>query len=123
MRPIKFRAWDKKEKRFLSEKEMTEIGGFYYSYGVDPDPEEFELVQFTGLLDRHGKEIWEGNILKVEYVGDEPDTYIGDVVFEDSCWQMNVKKNKNHPEHQSPFSAGDHIEIIGNIYENPELLN
>lgn len=61
----KFRAWSKIEKRFLSQEEMNETGGFYYNHGVDPKPDDYDLQQFVWLFDRDGKELFEGDI--VEY--------------------------------------------------------
>ena len=110
MREIKFKAWDKKEKRFLTQKEMTEIGGFYYTYGVDPDPEEYVLMQFTGLKDKNGKEIYEGDILQDKF-GNK------DIVRYSSFHDAGIDVQG--------LGCGvsfDKGEVIGNIYENPELI-
>ena len=108
-REIKFRAWDKLNKRFLSQEEMTEIGGFYYTHGVEPD-EEFVLMQYTGLKDKNGKEIYEGDIVK-RWINSRgsiyPSMYKKNIItieFKNSSWNIKPK-------------LLDRLEIIGNIYE------
>ena len=128
MRQIKFRAWDKKGKRFWSQKEMTEIGGFYYTHGVDPDPEEYALMQYTGLHDKNGKEIYEGDICQIWNVkGDKiVENYTGYAEMVEGCWHL-----VRNGERTTIFSFAIYckrgskqgIEIIGNRFEHPELLN
>jgi len=101
-REIKLRAWDKSEKRFLSQEEMTEIGGFYYDRGVDPG-EDFYLVQYTGMKDKNGKEIWEGDIVYLDGYGNY------EVVF------PFTQLYESYPEN-------DIGEIIGNIYEETRTV-
>ena len=129
MRQIKFRAWDKKGKRFWTQKEMTEIGGFYYTHGVDPDPEEYALMQYTGLHDKNGKEIYEGDILELgepkvlrSSLNDEV-TYmpIGGsgsllkVYFENGCFRTKEGVLEDILSWHNSF-------VKGNLYENPELI-
>lgn len=112
-REIKFRAWDVREKRMLTQDEMNEVGGFYYSYGVDPDPSEFILMQYTGRKDRNGREICEGDIVKII-----KKTWVGvrEVYWEKAKlrWYPTLIRYND----KGIFS----IEIIGNIYQNPELM-
>lgn len=99
MRPIKFRAWDKKKKKmYLPYVNTTMTHGECIDEFTDD-----ELMQFTGLLDRNGREIYEGDVVK----GDEN---INNWTVEwDSAGYWNCMRV---PE----------IEIIGNIYEHPELI-
>jgi hypothetical protein len=60
--------------------------------------------QFIGISDRNGKDIFEGDVLKIDYQ-DGPLIGFG-----------------RHPAHFSPFASTDEPLVIGNIYENPELL-
>jgi len=71
-----------------------------------------ELMQFTGLFDKNGKEIWEGDIL-----WGEDDSKV-EILWENACVQMKDESGDS-------WLAADHCkywEVIGNIYENQELL-
>jgi len=116
-REIKFRAWDKENKRFWSQEEMTEIGGFYYTYGVGPD-DEFELMQYTGLKDKNGKEIYEGDIVKCLHpkLLYQTNPEYNEVLHE---IKWSTKEGRWTDGHSNFGSGG---EIIGNIYENKDLL-
>ena len=111
MREIKFRAWDNKLNKIL---EWTDI-----AYNDDPffhEDRDYELMQFTGLYDKNGKEIYEGDILK------RPDLEINYiVVFNGGCFCIQDSKNKHH-KLKLLDGISIFLGIIGNIYENPELL-
>lgn len=123
MREIKFRAWDKDHKK------MRKVLGF--KMGLDGDIEDCEmlvsqdkkgfnwtifddviLMQFTGLKDKNGKEIWEGDIVKHYGCYREGNLvvqwdYFGWGLF----WKMC-----------NEIWLDDSVEVIGNIYENSKLL-
>ena len=88
--------------------------------GLEPwERGQTELMQYTGLHDKYGKEIYEGDILKIDWDdGRYPEHIIEKAVYwddDDACWQLG--------EGGSPKKdAKNHMEVIGNIYENPELL-
>lgn len=92
-----------------------EVGGFAIR--------EEDIMQYTGLKDKNGKEIYEGDIIKLDdpnwgYGGmydKEHDGYLyREVAFEDGCFCF-----KNGSE---LYNVNGQSEVIGNIYENPELL-
>ena len=85
---------------------------------VDPDT----VYQFTGLVDRNGKDIYEGDVCNCSYGYTNDKT--GVVYYEDGCFYVDDK----HPSGNMPLkslvkSEANRIEIIGNIFDNPELLN
>ena len=114
-REIKFRAWDKKNKRIYEVWELTleEDGSVdvlrmwgmngrqMFKFGG-----EIELMQYTGLKDKNGKEIYEGDIVKTNnkriFSIEIPDIFYK---LADGSWMT-----------ETDFG------VIGNIYENPELL-
>ena len=122
----KFRAWLKEEQRMVDVREMTfmydevylisDVTGFY-AY------EEFKLMQFTGLKDKNGKEIFEGEVVKYE-VG--RNTYTEEVAYDKNFAGFGVKDAKANVVFTFGeirlMSSAISLEVIGNIYENPGLL-
>lgn len=112
-RVIKFRVWDKKNKRFHTEPFIGATISLWENELILEDG--YELQQFTGLLDKSGIEIFEGDI--VEY-GHEFRYEVRYVVSEEYAgWSLMNKKGLKHP---TGLVSG--CEVIGNIYSNPELL-
>jgi len=77
--------------------------------------------QFTGLLDRHGKEIYKSDILK--YGSNHPriPKTIGEVIYYRGSFRLDFKGNKVHTYDTLDWSE-EEMEIIGNIYQNSDLL-
>lgn len=136
-RTIKFRAWLKKHKAMELVATMNNllepddydckyvfVGGFHS--GVH-DWKDVEITQFTGLLDRNGKEIYEGDKLKVEIPGYIHGDIEAEVEFNDGCFGIRVVGNPILNNAVGQFKAFNKetkgIEVIGNIYENPGELN
>jgi len=124
MREIKFRAWDKVEKVWYdwesgaleyekdhhSKKHGTCVVAYFDLI------EDFVLMQFTGLHDKNGKEIYEGDII---VQGDR--TFTIEWGVEDAAfWKANIQE-EGRRYFYTRATAKD-CEVIGNIYENPELL-
>lgn len=128
MRQIKFRCWDKDKKEWGNLiMARSEAKPCVLSLSI-PENDHLDIMQFTGLLDKNGKEIYEGDVLHYEF--DTTDscceqTHIdAEVRWYRDCWVLeNVTKGK----HKIYDFAGmifpwEEREIIGNIYENPSLL-
>lgn len=138
MRTIKFRAWDKAKKKMVYSSD--ELYGFEIyldgSFSVSEDdgikglmhwvyrkPADFELMQFTGLLDKNGKEIYEGDVVK-GWEGDDMHDFDACIVkYEEDGFGIYDEKQK-WPYVASLIEIVNNrsLEIIGNIYENPSLL-
>lgn len=104
MRKIKFKFWDK------DNKEMSEV----CLLGDDLRWLHSDMhvpLQYTGLLDKNGKEIYEGDILKFNTKGGN------EMIYEVKWRGKGFKPTRMSEDNQ------EEIEIIGNIYENPELLS
>ena len=115
MREIKFRAWDKRNKLMIQNIfSVTESGSPDLPYALVPP--DLIWMQFTGLHDKNGKEIWEGDILI--YRG-EPVVveYFGDMFHCRSTKYPNLT-----PGNYRLMTLKDTCEVLGNVYENSELL-
>lgn len=103
-RIIKFRAWNMEKKEFEYYEGIHSIPSVQFMNLRQPD-------QFTGLKDKDGKEIYEGDVLTDNYV----------VRYENDCFVIQLSKSETASVwwllHQRP-----ELEVIGNIYENPDLL-
>lgn len=120
MRTIKYRAWLEMKKRMFSWEELINLEIHQFSeYPISLahlGQEPFIWLQFTGLLDKNGKEIWEGDIIEMddrEYGEGRPKN-LRVVDFEDGSFTTNT---------WSKSDIQEWCEVIGNIYSNPELLN
>lgn len=120
---IRFRAWDKVFKEMVQVNALVldeQVVKVTYKNGnvAKEDMKEYELMQSTGLLDKNGKEVFVGDIIKCtrgcphevylekEYGG----TYIGGMP---AIYLKGIREG---------YAWTEHEEILGNIYENPELL-
>ena len=113
-RTIKFRAWDTERKEMLLPGRLCHLEG-YATEALKESAPYLILMQFTGLKDKNGKEIYEGDILETSKTFHLLKKFV--VVFKDGSFVPDnfvvLALNKN------PFSE---YEVIGNIFENPELL-
>jgi len=113
MREIKFRAWDKELKGMLEKDDFedTELEDYIYH-----SPKQIVLMQYTGLKDRTGREIYEGDVVRHDssrvcrvswFKGEH---YTG--------WDLTALNGKG----RAPHPMWKDLEVIGNVYEHPELL-
>jgi uncharacterized phage protein (TIGR01671 family) len=122
-RVIKFRAWDKKASQitpvegFLWQNELKLIPEETVNEGCEMLAKDYELMQFTGLLDRNGVEIYEGDI--VRGIKNHHDDVITEVYWDED----NAGFIPFHDNYEVDWATDrQEFEVIGNIYENPELL-
>lgn len=125
-REIKFRAWDDLNKKWLLGYELPNLGGFSmmgetmafgeYSQMLNSfsleDWDNIKIMQFTGLKDKNGKDIYEGDVIKNE-------RQWGVIVYKAPAFEVTVSADQSSLYTKEWIEA---CEVIGNIYENPELL-
>jgi uncharacterized phage protein (TIGR01671 family) len=126
-RIIKLRAWDEKLKRMINS--IEEDGDYVVSfsgevkcikYGSTPFnirlPQDLILMQSTGLTDKNGVEIFEGDVVVRPHGGNN-----GEVVwFSGGYWGVNVESHDW--SYMFDCNKPKEHEVVGNIYQNPELL-
>lgn len=147
MRDIKFRAWDKSRLRMYQDPAISvdgvqwELDDYFSLNSVFLEGSHLDFMQFTGLKDKNGVEIYEGDILEQE-VSWSNDEYYGDGESADLTYKgyasitaskgcvINKVLVRDNLEGNDEFKklphsvsvSGCRSEVIGNIHENPELL-
>jgi hypothetical protein len=127
MREIKFRAWLKEERKMVNVETLF-IGINRLCFGNSKtedlffrDFEEVELMQYTGLKDKNSKEIYEGDIVLIKL--DETSTWYKTVVgFKKGAFIADLIDKEDYVYIFHHGFTGDDFEIIGNVYENKNLL-
>lgn len=133
MNNLKFRAWDKKHKEMFEVIKIEFNPNIFYmakepAWVVIRTENEIELMQSTGLKDKNRKEIFEGDIVNCGYLFngspfDELDEYEeekGVVKFLNCGFNIKFKNDTNL--FIDIMESCEDIEVIGNVYENKELL-
>lgn len=139
MRTIKFRGKDIGSNEWVYghyteggwiDPQAGEVTKRYIIHGEDGflhdiDPETFG--EFTGLLDKNGKKIYEGDIVKHPYIDpifrdlvEVGDGVTSEVVFHDGAFV--IKYDEDDFIYLDGFTRHGHVEVVGNIYDNPKLI-
>lgn len=121
MRKIKFRVWDHNTDTMMIPDNFEFYDGKIGwidagreagpGSGNDGYPDQFEIMQYTGLHDKNGREIYEGDIVKNEY------GKVMEVQYDPRSAAFGVGDY-----YFGTIGSGKILEVIGNIFENPELL-
>lgn len=111
-REIRFRAWDSTANEMIDWQELCDSAAQLKIF-TTPDVFDITVMQSTGLLDKNGTEIYEGDILESwEYAKR------GEVSFDNGAFV--ISSDRYEP---SPIVVSSELEVIGDIYTTPELLN
>ena len=143
MRPIKFRAWGGVEQKYFVYFDLMDEQGDDYFTDETQQPDgshhilrksNIEAIQqFTGLLDKNGKEIYEGDIVRLVYRHSEGGGWYSNEpveqgkVYFDTHWGVKfdcsdyTQRTAKYWKEASERDVHD-VEVIGNIYENGDLL-
>ena len=114
---IKFRAWDGKEMHTPTESQ--EFANIKFHAWMDTPKtvqqmKEIFIMQYTGLKDKNGKEIYEGDICKASYPGSSETPYMNKIIWNESEFGFSFAN--------APLYVWEAFTVIGNIYENQNLL-
>jgi uncharacterized phage protein (TIGR01671 family) len=123
MREMKFRAWSKKEKKFLTVGfsiigEVTVFDMLKAHQLEIEDLNDIEVQQWTGLKDKNGRDIYEGDVVM-------RNDYIGQIVFNDGSFKW-VGRQVNEKLHHLAYpitTSWYEYTVVNSIFENPEMLD
>jgi uncharacterized phage protein (TIGR01671 family) len=136
MREYKFRVWDKRNKRmeeidganlYLADGKIYEVSagsfGMECTFEKEDVTERYIPLEYTGLKDKSGEEIYEGDVLRIT------GRYFKKTIQENMAVEYDESRalfgvlDALHTVSLNNFDCEDDVEVIGNIYENADLLS
>lgn len=129
-REIKFRAFDKDYRKMSDSATIDELlnhsddwFGFRIHIGGRYVPvDDCEITQFTGIIDKNGKEVYEGDLVKRKRFSTGKHLYTSKVVFMNGCFMLEPSV-RHLEDYLYKYNSYDELEVIGNIFEHPELCS
>ena len=131
-REIKFRVWDHNTDTMMIPDNFEFLDGEIDwieavreagpQSGIDGYPGQFDVMQYIGLRDKNGRSIYEGDIVKMHQVMLSPDDKIGWVEYTAQYGYSIRFGNRRCRQSDWANDEGTKYEVIGNIWENPELM-
>lgn len=116
-RGIKFRVWDTKYNVIISWDDISESKTLAILVNNhNRNISNCVLMQYTGLKDKNGKDIYEGDI--VEYSR----TFKAKIIFQDGGFKIQEPQDKDYGVFLNYFTCNNAVSVIGNVYENPNIL-
>lgn len=121
MTEIKFKAWDKKRKEWDVNFLIDGDGCIFDSYGDYELSEHLEIVQYIGESDKYGNDIYTEDIVKYH------NTHHSDILTEYDVYLKVVRVGSRFLQTNNEFRPDmwyewDKVEVVGNAYQNPELM-
>lgn len=120
---FKFRVWDVKNKKFLPESYFAILGNgklivtlsSYYNDFTNTNQDDYVIQQYTGLTDKNDNPIYEGDIIHLKFGELNANLVVK--------WDKYMGLKYHNGGWTSLVHVDTHGEVIGNIFENPELPN
>lgn len=119
-RQLKFRAWDKLEKRFIYPDKsyqghyVLDLNGRFQNLQNGSGGDEYVVQQWTGEFDKNKKEIYEGDIVRATSEEWCNENFLAEVIFSEASFLSKIDDNDIRG-----LWGGDDIEVVGNIFQLP----
>lgn len=106
----------------MSEEKLYAVKNDDGKNGIELIDDEAHLIQYTGLKDKNGREIYEGDIVKMHIVVLSPDDKVGRLEYTPEYGYSLLVHGRRARQNDWANDEGANYEVIGNIFEDPELL-